>query len=613
MRIAGYCFITAGLGSLVAAAGCGTDREFGEARGGSGGAAGSGGSGTGATTPSAGRNGAGDSSTAEGGASSCTPDETTPCYEAADGTSYGDAPPSDQKTCKRGEKACQADGTWGACAGAVGPAAADTCEPGNDANCNGTPNEGCPCKSGEKRACSSGGADCTPGEQTCADEVWGECVGEVCKVADGEPCVSAADCTSGVCTSFYADTDKDGYRADTQVLSFCGATKTGYVAVANDKGVDDCDDKAAAVNPGATEICDGIDNDCDQKIDLADGLKLSGQAKSIGTGASSAIVGGGALYGVAFSGDKTYFEVIDQKAAIKVPATALGVRYSAPGIGWDGTNFGIFYPIDYSNWEFRKATPAGAFLPASPVPIAVSGSGGGADPATVAHNGTNWFFATWSLYATGDWVYGYTVNSSYYPSDYLDLDINGGRWPSLATSGNQFAVVWHDGDYGNSGTTPPQTVELSLRDSAGAQTKHVQVRDTAAGARKPVIAARAGGGYVVVWSESAGIYVQEFNTAGASLCAPAYQAFANFEPDQMVPSNKGYLVVSGAKKVVKMQEVLPGCKFGQQFANIGTGLDDANVAHIAAASGGFAVVWDENKYDNTKTIYARMFGPNLCD
>ncbi|QQS63522.1 MAG: putative metal-binding motif-containing protein [Chitinophagaceae bacterium] len=29
----------------------------------------------------------------------------------------------------------------------------------------------------------------------------------------------------------------------------------------------DCDDSNPAINPGATEVCDGLDNDCDGQID----------------------------------------------------------------------------------------------------------------------------------------------------------------------------------------------------------------------------------------------------------------------------------------------------------------------------------------------------------
>ena len=32
----------------------------------------------------------------------------------------------------------------------------------------------------------------------------------------------------------------------------------------------DCNDDDAAINPGAAEVCDGVDNDCDDVVDLAD-------------------------------------------------------------------------------------------------------------------------------------------------------------------------------------------------------------------------------------------------------------------------------------------------------------------------------------------------------
>ena len=62
--------------------------------------------------------------------------------------------------------------------------------------------------------------------------------------------------------AWYTDKDGDGYgdALGTAVMS-CSAI-TGHVS--NNQ---DCDDNNAAIHPGASEICDGLDNDCDGVID----------------------------------------------------------------------------------------------------------------------------------------------------------------------------------------------------------------------------------------------------------------------------------------------------------------------------------------------------------
>ena len=64
--------------------------------------------------------------------------------------------------------------------------------------------------------------------------------------------------------TWYADADGDTYGNAAATTTAC-TQPVGYVANATD-----CDDNAAAVNPAATEVCNGIDDDCDGLTDGAD-------------------------------------------------------------------------------------------------------------------------------------------------------------------------------------------------------------------------------------------------------------------------------------------------------------------------------------------------------
>ncbi len=63
-------------------------------------------------------------------------------------------------------------------------------------------------------------------------------------------------------TTYYQDSDGDGYGNPNATKSACGGAPAGYVAQSGD-----CDDTKAAINPGAIELCDGIDNNCVNGID----------------------------------------------------------------------------------------------------------------------------------------------------------------------------------------------------------------------------------------------------------------------------------------------------------------------------------------------------------
>jgi len=61
---------------------------------------------------------------------------------------------------------------------------------------------------------------------------------------------------------WYQDSDGDGYGSTTVVQSVNASPGSG-----ESNNSMDCNDLDAAINPGATEICDDIDNDCDGGID----------------------------------------------------------------------------------------------------------------------------------------------------------------------------------------------------------------------------------------------------------------------------------------------------------------------------------------------------------
>jgi len=83
---------------------------------------------------------------------------------------------------------------------------------------------------------------------------------EVCDGVDND-CLNGVD--DGVLTTFYFDDDEDAYGVDDPMTNQEGCeAHPDYVTEAGD-----CDDGDAAVHPGATEVCNEIDDDCAGGVD----------------------------------------------------------------------------------------------------------------------------------------------------------------------------------------------------------------------------------------------------------------------------------------------------------------------------------------------------------
>ena len=106
-----------------------------------------------------------------------------------------------------------------------------------------------------------------------------EGVEEICDRKDND-CDGTVD--EGVIQTWYLDTDSDGYGQDVDPKMGCDRPSPRYVGTGGD-----CDDSDATISPGATETCDGIDNDCDNVVD--EGVKTTYYRDEDGDGYGSTV------------------------------------------------------------------------------------------------------------------------------------------------------------------------------------------------------------------------------------------------------------------------------------------------------------------------------------
>jgi hypothetical protein len=155
----------------------------------------------------------------------------------------------------------------------VFPGAAEVCD-GLDNDCDGTVDEDATAATFYRDGDGDGAGDplvtatgCAPpagyvltgGDCDDADPARHPSAAEACDTVDND-CDGVIDDGATVAT-YHPDADGDGVGDSATAVEAC-TPPAGYVVTGGD-----CDDGAPAVHPGAAEVCDGLDNDCDGTVD----------------------------------------------------------------------------------------------------------------------------------------------------------------------------------------------------------------------------------------------------------------------------------------------------------------------------------------------------------
>ena len=167
--------------------------------------------------------------------------------------------------CAAGVQFCTLEGKWTECDILPDTDLGDSCDVlDDDADCNGVPNDWCEClTSQEPRLCSEGGAlgNCAVGEQTCIDGFWSDCSipaadDDLCDPGDDANCDgtqnSGCPCLNGV------DTDVCGPPNEQGICSF------GVRQCVDGEWGAECD---GAVYAGPRICASAADNDCNGSVD----------------------------------------------------------------------------------------------------------------------------------------------------------------------------------------------------------------------------------------------------------------------------------------------------------------------------------------------------------
>jgi hypothetical protein len=276
----------------------------------------------------------------------------------------------------------------------------------------------------------------------------------------GDPCIdSVCDENARACQRVFLtdDRDNDGFRAP----------RPGSRPGDPDRCGDDCDDTNPRVYPGATEVCNGLDDDCNGVIDDDATLSPAGTSvrvsdEAVAPSAPGGVAWTGMRYAASFWGyemgkARVYFAAMDrdgtrreaQRAVTTTPNDAFGAA-----VAWTGNVLGAVWQDRRDaggGYEiyFNRLTPDGERLGPD---LRITNAPGFSINPTIAWTGEE-FILAWqderdSVGSGGYEIYAQRVDEQgrlILPNQRITRDRANSEAPSLAVGERGLGIAWLDG------------------------------------------------------------------------------------------------------------------------------------------------------------------------